>query len=105
MKIHFGIKFIVEKGTFDVHLVKFKAFVSSISEKDLDGFKTSNRSKGLVVVESFDLSKSFGYQFRFVSDYDSDIVEFVSEDPSCTNNRGILRRRDKSPHLISVKFC
>ena len=105
MKIYFTIKFTIKKNTLDVHLVNFKAFVSSISEKYSDRFKTGNREKYLIMVKSFDLSKSFSYQSCFVSNYNSSFIELFSEDPSRTNNRVFLRWRDKIPYLISVKFC
>ena len=94
------IKFTVEENTLDIHLVNFKDFMSSISEKDSDNFKTGNEGKILIVVKTFDLCESFSYQYRFVSDTNPSVIEFVSENPLCFNNRVILRRRDKSPHFF-----
>ena len=87
LKIYFGIKFTVEINAFDVRLVNFKSFMISISEKYSDSFTTSHRSKYLIIVEYFDLIKSFCYQSRFV------IVQSFD------------MRREKSPKFIFVKVC
>ena len=39
LKIYFNIKFTVKKGTLNIHLVNFEAFMSNISKKYSDGFK------------------------------------------------------------------
>ncbi|KAH3667227.1 hypothetical protein OGAPHI_002876 [Ogataea philodendri] len=96
--IDFLIKSTVEKGSGNIHLMNLHFELGSKAEHYAHTVVTNNRTKGLIVVKSMDLTKTLNNKPCFQKMRNG----FGSEYPTTSKRPSTRRKRDQRPDLVML---